>query len=149
MRNINKTLGVISVIVLIIGIIFKKSHWPGAGIIMSVSALALFVFFITYLFVGIKALSTAIEKASGISAGVAMCLTLAGFLFKVQHWPGAGVLIIVSLLALLVTGILLIIDSIMESDKAKQSIKTAFGFSLTLIALILIMMTKIFPIIQK
>jgi hypothetical protein len=149
MKNINKTLGVISVIVLIIGIIFKKSHWPGASVIMSVSALALFVFFITYLFIGIKALSTGIEKASGISAGVAMCLALAAFLFKVQHWPGAGVLIFVSLLALIVTGIILIIDSIMESDQAKQSIKTAFAFSLTVIALILIMIIEIFPIIQK
>lgn len=149
MKNINKTLGVISVIVLIIGIIFKMNHWPGAGIIVSVSSLALFVFFITYLFIGIKALSTGIEKASGISVGVAMCLTLAAFLFKVQHWPGAGILIIISLLALLVAGILLIIDSIMESDKAKQSIKTAFAFSLTIIALVLIMMTKIFPGIPK
>ena len=145
MKNINKTLGVISIIVLFNGIIFKMNHWAGASIIIAASSLALFVFFITYLFIGIKALSTGIEKASGISAGVAMCLTLAAFLFKVQHWPGAGVLIIVSLVALLVTGILLIIDSIMESDQTKQSIKTAFAFSLSVIAIILIMMTKIFP----
>lgn len=145
MRNLNKTLGVISVIVLFIGIIFKMYHWHGAGPIVSLSSLALIVFFITYLFIGVKALSTGIEKASGISAGVAMCLTLAAFLFKVQHWPGTGILILVSLLALLATGILLIIDSIMESDQAKQSIKTAFAFSLSVIAIILIMMTKIFP----
>ena len=145
MKSINKTLGLISIIVLLIGVIFKMFHLPGAGIIVSISSLALIVFFITYLFVGIKALSTSIEKASGISVGVAMCLTVAAFLFKIQHWPGAGIIILVSLIALFVTAILLIIDTIMESDEAKQSIKTAFAFSLAVIVIILIMITKIFP----
>jgi hypothetical protein len=144
MKNINKTLGVISIIVLFIGIIFKMLHWPGAGIILSISSLAVAVFFITYLFVGTKSLSTGIEKASGISGCIAMCLTVIAFLFKVQHWPGAGILIIISLIGLLLTGILLIIDAIKETDQTKQSIKTLFAFSLTVIVVMLIMITRIF-----
>ncbi|MBN2213236.1 MAG: hypothetical protein JW723_03240 [Bacteroidales bacterium] len=144
MKNISKTLGVISLIVLFIGTIFKKSHWPGAGIILTISALAVLAFFITYLFIGIKPLSTKLEKICCISGSIAMCITLVSFLFKVQHWPGAGILIIISLAALLITGVLLIIDAIRETDQAKRSIKTLFAFSLTTIVIMLFMITVIF-----
>ncbi len=144
MKNISKTLGVISLLVFFVGTIFKKSHWPGAGIILSISALAIIAFFITYLFIGIKPLSTKLEKMSYISGGIAMCITLISFLFKVQHWKGAGIIIIVSLAALLITGILLIIDAISETDQTKQSIKTLFAFSLTTIVIMLFMITTLF-----
>jgi len=121
MKNINKTLGIISIV----------------------------VFFITYLFIGTKSLSTGIEKSSGISGSIAMCLTIIAFLFKVQHWPGTGILIIISLIGLLVTGILLIIDAIKDTDQTKQSIKTLFAFSLTAIVVMLIMITRIFTEILK
>ena len=54
--------------------IFKKCHWPGANVLLSVGALALAAFFVAYLFIGIKPLTTAIEKSVGVSGGIAMCL---------------------------------------------------------------------------
>lgn len=144
MKKNNLFLGVISIIVLSIGIVFKKCHWPGANIILSLGALALLAFFITHLFIGLKPLTTAIEKSMGVSVGISMCLTLIGFVFKVWHWPGASVIIIISLAALLVTSILLIIDSIIETEPTKQSVKTLFAFTIVTITAILVMLTKLF-----
>lgn len=144
MKKMNQFLGVISIVVFSIGMIFKKSHWPGANILLSIGALALLAFFVVYLFIGIKPLTTAIEKSMGVSGGISMCLTLIAAVFKVLHWPGASIFINISLIGLLVTSILLIINSIIETDQTKQSIKTLFAFTLGTITVILIMMTKLF-----
>ncbi len=144
MKKTNQFLGVISIIVLSVGVIFKKCHWLGANVLLSVGALALVAFFIAYLFIGIKPLTTAIEKSIGVSGGITMCLNLIAFMFKVQHWAGASVLIHISLVGLLVTSILLIINSVMETDQTKLSIKTLFAFTLGTITIILIMLTKLF-----
>ncbi len=141
-------MGVISAIVLIVGVIFKKMHWAGAGALLTIGAVALIAFFIIYLFMGIKPLSTDLEKACGYAGGIAMCLTLLGFLWKIQHWPGANILILLSLCALLVTCILLIIDSIKETDSNKQSIKTLFAFILVVIFAIIFMLTPVFSIFK-
>ena len=144
MNRINKTLGVISIIVILVGVTFKKMHWPGAGPLLTIGAVALIAFFIIYLFMGIKSLSTDLEKACGYAGGITMILTLLGFLWKMQHWPGANILILVSLCALLATCILLIIDSIKETDPNKQSIKTLFAFILVVFFAILYMLIPIF-----
>ena len=149
MKEINKYLGVISIVVLFIGVTFKKMHWAGAGVLLTLGAIALIAFFIIYLFKGIKPLSTDIEKACGYAGGITMCLILLGFLFKIQHWPGAGVLILVSMCTLLVTSILLVIDSIKETDSNKQSIKTLFAFILIVLVVILYMLSPVLSSIVK
>ena len=65
MKEINKYLGVISIIILFVGATFKKMHWPGAGVLLTLGAIALIAFFIIYLFTGTKPLSTDLEKACG------------------------------------------------------------------------------------
>ena len=90
---------------------------------------------------GIKPLTTGLEKSAGVTGALAMCLTTVAFIFKMMHWPIAGVLIMISQLGLLVTSVLLIIDSIKEKDQVKQSIKTLFAFTLVIITIILIFIT--------
>jgi UDP-N-acetylmuramyl pentapeptide phosphotransferase/UDP-N-acetylglucosamine-1-phosphate transferase len=82
-----------------------------------------------------------INKTLGV---ISIIVLFIGIIFKTFHWPGTGILIIIALLGLLVTGILLIIDAIKETDQTKQSIKTLFAFSLTVIVVMLIMITRIF-----
>lgn len=129
-------------VVLAVGIIFKKNHWAGANVLLTVGSLALVIFFIINIFLGIKSLSASIEKSIAVSGGISMCVSSIAFAFKVQHWPGASILIIVSLIGLSITSILLIIDSIKETEPAKQSQVTLFAFTLATITAILIMMTK-------
>ncbi len=142
MKTNSKILGIISIIVLTIGIIFKMMHWPGAGIFLTIGSVSVIAFFIVYLLMGIKPLTTTLEKSAGISGSIAMCLSLAAFLFKVQHWPGTGIIIIISHIGLLVTSILLIIDSVKETEPTKQSIKTLFGYSLFIITVFIILISR-------
>lgn len=141
MKKINSTLGVISIIVFAGAILFKLNHWPGGGIILSVGALGIIAFFVAYLLLGIKPLTTNIEKSIGFAGGISMCLALLGFIFKFQHWAGQEIFIIASMAGLLLTSILLIIDSIKETDQTKQSIKTLFAFTLITITVMLVMIT--------
>jgi hypothetical protein len=143
MKKINGTLGIISVIVLIVGMIFKLNHWAGANIIHCVSALGLAAFFIVYLFVGIKPLTTGLEKSVGVAGALAMCVVVISLAFRTMHWPGTGILEWISRLGLLVTSVLLIIDSIKETDKTKQSIKTLFAFMLIILTSILFFVTHL------
>jgi len=138
MKKISRTLGVISIIVLAIGILFKLSHWQGASIIQNVGILGLLAFFVVYLLIGIKPLTTSLEKSVGVAGALTMCLILIAYLFKSMHWPGASILILISQLGLIVTSVLLIIDSIKETDQTKQSIKTLFAFMLVTITAILV-----------
>ncbi len=142
MKKINSTLGIISVIVLIAGALMKISHIKYASIVLDLGALGFLAQFITYLILGIKPLTTTLEKSSGIAGGITMCIIAIGFMFKTMHWPGANVFVNVSQLGLVVTSILLIADSIKETDKVKQSIKTLFAFTLILLTIILFFMTQ-------
>jgi hypothetical protein len=137
MKKINSTLGVISVILFIIGVFFKLSHFAGASIILTVAGLGLLAFFIVYMLIGIKPLTTGIGKSAGVAGGVMMCLIVAAFTFKAMHWAGANILLWISQIGLLVTSVLLIIDSIIEKDQEKQSIKTLFAFTLVTLTFIL------------
>ncbi len=139
MKAINKTLGVISVIVLFAGIVFKKSHWPGAGPLLTLGALAVLAFFVIYLSIGIKQLSSNLEKQYSVIGGISICLSLLALLWKMQHWPRGNAFVFLSLAGLMVTSILLIIDSIEETDQNKQSIKTLFAFVLVVLVLYLFM----------
>jgi len=136
MLNLN---GVISIIVLFIGVILKKSHLAGASVLLTLGAFAVLAFFIVYLSMGIKQLSSYLEKLYGVIGGIAMCLSLLGLLWKMQHWPGGNIFVFVSLGGLLATSILLIIDSIKETDQYKQSIKTLFAFILIVLVIYLTM----------
>ncbi len=142
MKNIKIFLGIISIIVLFIGILLKISHIKGGSMIFLIANLGLLAFFIIYLLTGIKPLTSKLEKSVGVAGGIAMCLIIVAFIFKVQHWAGAGILIIVSQAGLLITSILLIIDSIKETDQTKQSIKTLFAFTLFILTAALFMITQ-------
>lgn len=140
MKEINKTLGVISVAVLLIGVILKRFHLAGASVLLTLGAFAVIAFFVIYLSMGVKHLSSGLEKSYGNIGGIAICVSLLGMLWKMQHWPGGNVFVHVSIVGLLVTSILLIIDSIKETDQNKQSVKTLFAFILVVLVIFLYML---------
>jgi len=118
----------ISVVLFFAGIIFKKLHWPGAGILIFIGAVVGIVFLITYLINGIKFLKTGMEKTNGIIAAITMFIVITGFAFKAQHWPGGQILLIISYISLLISGILMFVDALSEADESKQAIKNLLAF---------------------
>jgi len=100
MKKFMYILGMIAPSMLIIGTIFKVQHWPGAGVLL---VLSLFMLGAIYLpvFVMVKIRDTRKEGKKvnmpmyifGLFAGI---IFIAGAMFKIQHWPGAGIMIILS-----------------------------------------------------
>jgi hypothetical protein len=100
MKKFMYIFGMIAPAMLITGTIFKIQHWPGAGVLL---VLSLFMLGAIYLpvFVMVKIRDTRKEGKkvnmpmyiAGLIAGI---IFIAGAMFKIQHWPGASIMIILS-----------------------------------------------------
>ena len=90
--------------------IFKIQHWPGAGIMLTLGALILaFVFMPSALGVLWKETHSRKKLVLFISAFLSAGFFIAGILFKIQHWNGAGVILIlagISVVLLLIPALL-------------------------------------------
>jgi hypothetical protein len=93
--------GVVALLVFIlIGIFFKRMHWPLAGFIISFFSFLLsagsFAFGLRCLFLaeGINYFRNTTFYGSCI-----LSVMILGLVFKLQHWPGAGYLVIAGLIA--------------------------------------------------
>ncbi|MDZ7738241.1 MAG: hypothetical protein U5K32_04040 [Bacteroidales bacterium] len=128
MKKGSLSLSLISAIIFFAGIVFKNFHWPGAGILITLGALVGLVFLLFFLTNGSPLLKSGMEKTNGIIVAIAMAVVLVSFTFKVQHWPGAGILFIVSHIILLISSVLMFIDAFAEADKPRQSIKVFIAF---------------------
>jgi hypothetical protein len=99
MKNIMKISGVAGTVLLGFASLFKIQHWPLAGIMLTLGAVFLaFVFIPSALGVLWKETHNKKKIFLFISAIIGGICLIIGTLFKVQHWPGAG--IVLSLAAL-------------------------------------------------
>ncbi len=94
MKNTMKISGVAGTVMLGFAALFKIMHWPWAGIILTLGALLLaFVFMPSALTVLWKETHNAKRLFLYISAFVTGVLFIAGIVYKVQHWPMAGLIL--------------------------------------------------------
>jgi hypothetical protein len=89
----------ILIVLLLLGIQMKRWHWPGAGITIT---LALVSMAMGYFFMAFNNLYTIknnryLRIVSTIASFFLFIMAL-GTVFKFQHWPGAGIMIQISLL---------------------------------------------------
>ncbi|MDX9946784.1 MAG: hypothetical protein RBS38_05420 [Bacteroidales bacterium] len=76
---------------------FKIQHWPGAGIMLTLGALILtFLFMPSALVVLRKETRSRKRLVLFISAFLSAGLFITGILFKIQHWNGAGPVLILA-----------------------------------------------------
>ncbi|MFO8234640.1 MAG: hypothetical protein R6U04_04435 [Bacteroidales bacterium] len=122
------SISLISAIIFFAGIVFKNFHWPGAGVLLLLGALVGIVFLFMFMVNGAPLLKSGMEKSNGVIVAVTMAVILVSFTFKVQHWPGAGILFIISHIILFISVILTFIDAFTEADKTRQSIKVLIAF---------------------
>jgi len=121
MDKATRIIGYIGLIPLLIGSLFKIQHWPGAGLLIVLSVSLLVVAFMPMYIVHriIKRTST-LGMIEGIMLGVTGMFVLLGMLFKIQHWPGGGVMMIVGNTMLAFTLGIMIVRAI-EAKEYKQS----------------------------
>lgn len=101
MKKIMITSGIVAAAFMSIGILFKFMHWPGASIAIFLGILiSSFVFLPVFFTVKVKEQQSKKDKliiGLGVLSGILMSLSV---LFKIQHWPHANHLAILSLLIL-------------------------------------------------
>ena len=94
MKNFTYIFGLSSALLTIIGAFFKKMHWPGASILVTVGIVMLVLVFLPLYFITKQ--REQVEKKNPVYAIVGyltIALLLAGALFKLMHWPGAGLVL--------------------------------------------------------
>ena len=121
MKQITKVFGILSSLLILVGVIFKALHWPGAAIILLLGVVAFAAIYAILLFIDRqKHAKTAISKTSNVFVLLAMVLISVGFIFKTLHWPGAGVLIYISNFALLALIPIKYLQASKEDDEQKK-----------------------------
>lgn len=121
MKKLTLISGVVSSIIVLIGVLFKIMHWPGAGVALTVGIVIFAAVYSLLLFIDKQKLATTkTQKFSNVFVMLAMVLISVGFLFKMLHWPGAGVVIYLSNAALLVLIPIIFIKAAKETEPVKK-----------------------------
>ncbi len=98
MKEKKYILGLISIGTLVLGAVFKVNHWPAAGIMITIGTLL-----VVFAFLPLALISNyRIEKNRAnlplyYTTWVTCLIVMSAMLFKIMHWPGAGILVVVSL----------------------------------------------------
>jgi hypothetical protein len=94
-----KLSGLISSVIFLLGILFKVMHWPGAGIALSAGLIMLGIIFLpSLIFAKISDDKGEGKRAAYLVGLFAGLFYIAGFLFKLMHWPGATLIIFAGLI---------------------------------------------------
>jgi hypothetical protein len=121
MKNTMKITGIAGTVLLGFAALFKIMHWSGAGIMLTLGSLLLaFVFMPSALGVLWKETHNKKKLFLYISAFLAAMFFTMGVVFKVQHWPGAAIILSLSALC----GVLLFIPALVATllkDQEKES----------------------------
>lgn len=97
MKNKIYLFGIILVILFTMGAIFKIQHWPGASVIL-VFSLGLFSLVFTP-FAIISCYRAEKKYAFVYTAGlISVSFNFIGAMFKLMHWPGAGILLTIAII---------------------------------------------------
>jgi ABC-type multidrug transport system fused ATPase/permease subunit len=102
MKKLTLISGITSSLLVLIGVIFKTLHWPGASIALTIGIVLFALVYALFLFNDRQEYAkTSVQKISNVFVLIAMIMISVGFLFKMMHWPGAGIIIYISNFALL------------------------------------------------
>ncbi len=91
-------LGLITAIIAFTGTIFKLNHWPAAGILITIGLLTLVLVFIPAALVNhYKTAGNRQNVLLYIITWLTSFVIFISMLFKIMHWPGAGVMLTIAL----------------------------------------------------
>src|SRR3989304_5524239 len=98
MKKTMKVSGIISTSLLMFGSLFKIYHWPGASVMITLGFLILCLLFLPSAnYVMHKEKKDKSLMLLFISAFLGSFGFFLGILFKVQHWPGAGLMLTIGI----------------------------------------------------
>jgi hypothetical protein len=91
-------LGVVTAIIILVGTIFKVNHWPGAGYLLIIGLVTLVLVFLPLALTDhYKGAGNKQNLLLHIVTWLTCFVIFMGMLFKIQHWPGAGIWLTIAL----------------------------------------------------
>ena len=97
MKKSLNIVGFIAALLMFTSVVMKINHLPGAGPSMAIAGFGLSIYLPFFLLYKPSEESNATKNRSGIIGAVAASILNLGITFKFQHWPGAGVMIVLGL----------------------------------------------------
>ncbi|MFO7573739.1 MAG: hypothetical protein R6W67_01100 [Bacteroidales bacterium] len=98
MKTKTYIIGLITTMLVFLGVIFKFMHWPGAGIMLTIG---IFMLLIIFLPLALRSSYRGEGSRENLSLYIitwfTCLLTFLSMLFKIMHWPGAGLLLMVAI----------------------------------------------------
>lgn len=89
--------GLINSLIIFTGIIFKVNHYPGAGYLLTIGLVILAVFFIPAALINNYRNSENKSLPLYFVTWLTCFVVFTAMLFKVQHWPGAGIALTIAI----------------------------------------------------
>jgi len=126
MKKFMYILGTIAPSTLIVGALFKLMHWPGASVLITLGTFLLAAVYLP-IFAMVNIRDTRkkgkrVNKALYITGVISGFIFLTGILFKVNHWPGAGVSLSFSVVFMVVVFIpILVIHALRDKENQLQN----------------------------
>jgi len=112
--------GVISTILLLIGIFFKTQHWPLSAVLLTVSLVSFALYAVLLFMDKSKTAQTGIDKFANVMVLLTMVIVSISFLFKSMHWPGAGYGIYAAHIILIAMIVVLYVQGSKQTDPVKK-----------------------------
>lgn len=141
MTRFIKFISPVAAVLLLLGTYFKLSHWPGADVMLIAGAAAGILLFMLIVVSVTSKLASGFEKFNLVIASLTLIITLCAFTFKLLHWPGAAKLIWAADIGIILSGVLLLVDGMIEKKPARWSIKIIAAFFI-FVLLLVIMLAK-------
>ena len=97
MKKTENILGILAVSLFVLGVLFRFMHWPGGNLVLGLSMLIFNLgYFPLWLIRDFRKAGSSLEKVYLVFRFLTLFIALFGFVFKIQHWPGAGLLLVLS-----------------------------------------------------
>lgn len=91
-------LGLVAVMIMSTGALFKINHWPAAGIMMTAGTVILVLLFLPAALINhYRAEGNKQNKLLYIVTWITCFVVFTGMLFKIMHWPYAGYALLIAL----------------------------------------------------
>jgi hypothetical protein len=91
-------LGLVTVLILVTGTVFKVNHYPGASILLILGIITLVLIFLPLALLShYRTQGTSQTKPLYISIWIASFVVFIAMLFKILHWPYAGTFLLIAL----------------------------------------------------
>ena len=126
MKKFMYILGTIAPSLLILGALFKLQHWPGASILIVLGAFLLGAVYLP-VFAMVSMRDTRkkdkrVNKTLYLTGVITGFIFITGVLFKIMHWPGAGVALLSSVvLAVAVFIPVLVVHALKDKENQLQN----------------------------